>query len=307
MWKHAALLAIAVAVPLWAQQTDTPVTAADTVDRVNAAEKERRDKIRIDNGARVILLKRLGSDPGSDPAAQAPFIELDLRTCLANGDYKRTMKQIYTDAAGATGRLAKELLAKASAPVTVVAGPAVAAIDAQIADAQHRNAELEAKGTLNNSEKQELVDLGSLERQLQEARTVYLRMMSGAGDAAKSTAAAEEMAEKEVQFRSEARKADAHAAIFNLQCDNDRKLLVGIDQHANEHQMLDVWGKVPGGETVPKVNVTPQNIAAPTGVSNSEMDKFKEDELILRDPEELQKRLDYLRAEISGQKGATAN
>ena len=273
------------------EQIDKP--AEGLIERGNAAQRDNRKKLAEIEGARGIVHRTV---PAACPdlESQLPFIQLDIMTCLANGDYHRAVAKLCRDAADSAAQVARELRSPAGGQAESHAAPAAAETKKQLDQVRRRVADLRAKSPRTAVEESELQAFESLAKQLQGALEIYDVIGSRTGG--DNSAAVARMEEKEEQLRAKAEETDGYVAIFNLQCQYNRDLLVKIDQGAREKRARMIYDTVIGGGA-------PVRLAPPGGTDRDTLRKLKEDERILADPSELKKRLDHLN-EISNPSGS---
>jgi hypothetical protein len=293
---HRIAICMTLSVTVWAQQIDKPATVQDLADQRDAARAERADKLNVIDGAERILRVKLGPDLGDDPRAEGPFIHLQIMACLVKGDYSRRASKIYADAAEAAATAARELDAKAG----VSTAPPAEATEARrnLDEAIAREVELRAKPTLNGVEKAELDGLPAFESQLRETIAIYERIEKSSPVAARSSDMARQMREKEALFRIKVKQADVNTNFYNAQCVDARSQLRGIAQAESDDRVLHQYARLAEGQAVPNV---PGNAAAPTTVAGlGTVEKLKEDERTLSDPDAMLKLADHLK-HLSGQ------
>ena len=286
------------------KQIDLPTTAAkDLADQKEAARGEATERLHVVEGAEPIMRKEVGSNPGDDPQAEAPFIQLRLMGCLIKFDYSRRISLIYSNAANAAANAAKEIDAMASTPVA----PSAEAAEAQrdLNEAIRREAELRAQPSLNGVEKVELEGLPAFEKQLRDTIAFYEQIGKSRSKPSQSSDMGNRMREMEALLRVLLKETDVNTRFFKAQCESEREQLQSIAQIKREKETEEEFRRVIGGRDVShtaggKDGNTSSPMVAP---APSDAEKFREDERTLSDPDALKKREEYLR-QISGQGGS---
>ena len=278
-----------------AQQIDKPTTTLkDLGDQKEAARADATERLQVTEGAEPILRKKVGPNPGDDLLAEAPFIQLRLMTCLIKGDYGRRLSAIYSNAADAAASAAKEIDAKASAPVAPSAEAAKAR--QELNESIRREAELRARPTLNGVDKVELDGLPAYIQRLRETIAIYDEVEKSHSKGARTSEVANQMREREASLRILVKEADGDAGFFNAQCVSEGAQLERIDQLQRDKKMQWEYDRLTGGPRVPPPADKGGNGAVPTAATGtSDADKLKEDERILSDPDEMLKRADHLK------------
>jgi hypothetical protein len=171
MRRIALFLMLSFSVCAQTQIDKSTTTLQDLGDQKEAARAETEQRLKVTDGALPILQKKMGSNPGDDLLAEAPFIQLRLMTCLIKGDYNRHLSAIYSKAADAAANAAKEIDAKTQTP----AAPSADAEKArqELNESIRREAELRRRTPLNGVERVELDALPAYIQRLRDTVAIY--------------------------------------------------------------------------------------------------------------------------------------
>jgi len=286
------LIVLTAAVLLRAQQTDKSVR--DLADQKDAATAQLTDKIKVILGAEGILRTRVGPDMGSNPMAEAPFIHLRLMACLVKFDFSRQVIKIYGDAAEKAAQAAKEYESETGA--TKVSSPQATEARQQLEDALRRQAELDAKLTLNGVEKAELEGLPAFIQQLRNTIALYERIEQPGPAVGRAQDMARQLREKEQLFRLMAKQEDVNMKFFDAQCTDDYAQLVSIGEAERDKQLMAEYARLGAGAVA--LGAAGRGVSAtspPPAEHTADAEKLKEDERAWSDPDELTQRVEQLK------------